>query len=306
MREQRDFDTPRPCPGGQQPDATALQRELTQTRAALEQARLCSFHQEKMAAVGQLAVGVAHEINNPVGFIASNLSSLARYLQKLTEFISVQDDIIRAYDAPAAAQRLEAARKALKIDFVVEDIDQLIAESLDGAQRVSAIVQGLKSFSHAGSDALQPADLQACLEDTLKLVWNELKYKVEIERDYEPLPQVLCRRQELTQVFLNLLVNASHAMTDKGRILLRTRRAAGAVNVSISDTGGGIAPEHLERVFEPFFTTKDVGQGTGLGLAIVADIVNKHGGRISVESRLGVGTTFTLSFPVAEEHGHEN
>ncbi|MDO3377420.1 sensor histidine kinase [Geoalkalibacter halelectricus] len=284
--------------------AEAMHRELEKAQAALQQFQARILQQEKMAAVGQLAAGVAHEINNPVGFITSNLHSLAKYLSKLTEFIAIQEDIIRAYDAPQAAARLDAAKQTLKIDFIVEDIGQLIAESLDGAGRVSTIVQGLKSFSRASDNEMRAVDLVRCLESTLSLVWNEIKFKAEVVRDYQNLPPVFGCEQQLAQVFMNLLVNAAQAIAEKGRITLRTRCRNGRVCVSISDSGCGIAPEVLARLFEPFFTTKAVGEGTGLGLSISREIVAKHGGELHVTSEPGCGTTFTVDLPQFEEGEH--
>jgi len=181
---------------------------------------------------------------------------------------------------------------------VREDVPGLLAESQEGLQRVKTIVQGLKDFSHVEEAQPQPANLETCLETTIKIVWNELKYKVELVREYGGIPDIECRPAQLSQVFMNLLVNAGQAIQDHGRITLRTGYDADNVWVEVEDTGGGIRPEHLSRIFDPFFTTKPVGLGTGLGLSVSYGIVRKHGGQIDVRSEVGRGTCFRLVLPL--------
>jgi signal transduction histidine kinase len=240
---------------------------------------------------------VAHELNNPIGFVSSNLGSLESYLKDIFA-------IIAAYEAAAAALQappLEAVRalKAQKdYEYLKTDIVQLMAESKDGLNRVAKIVRDLKDFSRAGDASFQWADLHQGLESTLNIVWNELKYKCTIKKDYGVLPQVWCVPSQINQIFMNLLVNAAHAIPEKGEITIRTRQQGEEVFVAISDTGTGIAPEHLNRIFEPFFTTKPVGKGTGLGLSLAYSIAQKHQGRIEVHSEPGTGTTFTLWLPI--------
>lgn len=250
-----------------------------------------------MASIGQLAAGVAHEINNPIGFITSNLGSLGKYMDKLSRFVVAQDEALAAPDPRQAGESLVTLRKNLKIDYVLDDIGQLIEESLDGAARVKKIVQDLKTFSRVDQAESQVVDLIECLESTLNIAWNELKYKVTVEKDYGEIQPVKCYPQQLNQVFLNLLVNAAHAIENQGTVRLRTWQENDHVCVSVSDTGCGIPEEVLPRIFEPFFTTKQVGKGTGLGLSISYDIVKKHGGEILVESELDRGTTFTIRLP---------
>ena len=282
--------------------------ELEQKNAALERAnaeirdnQTRILQQEKMASIGQLAAGVAHEINNPMGFIASNLNSLTKYIKKLTEFITIQEEIIESYESREASERLKAAKRALKVDFVMEDIDQLVSESLDGAERVSKIVQGLKSFAHSGDEEFKSVNIADCLERAVNIAWNELKFKADLVRDYQDIPPVYCHEQQLAQVFMNLLVNASHAIEKKGTINIRTRFDNQRVTVAIQDSGCGIPPENMDRLFEPFFTTKDAGTGTGLGLSIAYEIIKKHQGDIFVSSEPGCGTTFVIELPVANE-----
>ncbi|WP_432820962.1 PAS domain-containing sensor histidine kinase [Trichloromonas sp.] len=270
--------------------------ELEKAYQELKSTQSKVLHHEKMASVGQLAAGVAHEINNPMGFISSNLSTLEKYIEKLMAYVQEQEQAVAAEGLSRLAQR----RKELKIDHVCADIIELIHESLDGADRVKTIVQNLKSFSRVDNVELSSADINACLKSTISMVSNEIKYKGTLESDFGHLPLLRCFPQQLNQVFMNLLVNAAQAITEKGVVRVRTWCQGGFINVSIGDTGCGIAADTLGRIFEPFFTTKDVGQGTGLGLSISYDIVKKHGGEIIVDSDVGKGTTFTVHLPMNE------
>lgn len=253
------------------------------------------LQQEKMASIGQLAAGVAHEINNPIGFITSNLGTLEKYIRRLCDYLESQTAAI--LPEGDTAEQLAHMRKTLKIDYILNDIPSLLSESLDGADRVKKIVQDLKSFSRSDDTEPKPADLVQCLDSTINIVWNELKYKAELVRDFQELPPVVCHAQQLNQVFMNLLVNAAHAIKERGIIKVSTRKDDSWVLISISDNGCGIEPKNLSRLFDPFFTTKPIGQGTGLGLAIAYDIVKKHKGDIDVETKLDVGTTFTVRLP---------
>ncbi|HEY6871890.1 MAG TPA: ATP-binding protein [Geobacteraceae bacterium] len=268
-------------------------RELQQTQAQMLQ-------KEKMASVGQLAAGVAHEINNPIGFISSNLSTLGKYMERLSEFIEAQAGALASLGAAQAEEELREHRRKLKIDYILGDVNALIAESLNGTERVRKIVQDMKSFSRADEGECREADINECLESTLNIVWNELKYKATLHRDFAEIPPVRCYPQQLEQVFMNLLVNAAQAIEKQGEVTISTRREGGAICVSVSDTGCGIPAERLDRIFEPFFTTKAVGEGTGLGLSICSDIVKKHNGEITVQSEEGKGTTFTVRIPLGE------
>ncbi len=258
--------------------------------------------QEKMASIGQLAAGVAHEINNPIGFVTSNLGTLQKYLGRITEFLKMQAEIYPQEVGDDRAVRLAEIRKQLKIEPVLEDLPSLIAESLDGVERVRKIVQNLKSFSRIDQSDYTMVDINHCLDDTLNIIWNELKYKCTVKKDYGDLPLTKCYPQQLNQVFMNLLVNAGQAIEGQGEIVITTRATETEISIAIADSGGGIPQENLNRIFEPFFTTKEVGKGTGLGLSITYDIVTKkHGGRIEVTSELGKGTTFTVTVPIKTE-----
>ncbi|MGE0080352.1 MAG: bacteriohemerythrin [Thiohalomonadaceae bacterium] len=250
---------------------------------------------EKMASIGQLAAGVAHEINNPIGYVKSNLNTLARYVE----------DLLRIADAAAHDAAVQQACGDIDLAFIRADTAGLLAETREGIERVQQIVRDLKDFSHVDQAEWQVTDVHNGLESTLNLVWNELKYKATVVRDYGDLPPVPCLPRQLNQVFMNLLVNAAQAIERKGVITLRTRRRGDMAVIEISDTGAGIAQEHLGRIFEPFFTTKPVGKGTGLGLSIAYGIMEKHGGHIEVESAPGHGATFRLWLPLNPAAGGE-
>lgn len=253
---------------------------------------------DKMASVGQLAAGVAHEINNPMGFIAGNLRSLQKYADKFSIYIDAQKAFIEAGSKPQDAENLKTLEKKIKLEFLLEDTKDLIDESLDGASRVQAIVRNLKTFARVDQDGVQTIDLNECIDSTLNIIWNELKYKTEIEKDYADLPAISCHPQQLSQIFLNLLINASHAIETQGIIKIRSWSDEDHVYVAVSDDGCGISEDDLRQIFVPFFTTKEVGKGTGLGLSMVYDMVKGHDGDISVESELGKGTTFTVKLPI--------
>jgi two-component system, NtrC family, sensor kinase len=194
-------------------------------------------------------------------------------------------------------QEIRQLKKEIDADYLREDIGNLLAESLDGLDRVKRIVQDLKNFSHVDKKELELARLENGLDSTLNVVWNELKYKATVVKEYGDTPQIECFPSQLNQVFMNLLINAVHAIEEQGQITIRTGYDDDNVWAEVEDTGKGIAPEHLARIFDPFFTTKPVGQGTGLGLSLSYGIVNKHGGRIDVKSEVGRGSVFRVWLP---------
>jgi len=262
----------------------------------LEEAQNQLLQSERMASIGQLAAGVAHEINNPVGFVNSNLGSLQCYVTDMLSLLAAYEQAEAGLAEEALAPLLKL-KQTLDVAFLREDVSSLLAESQDGLKRVTRIVQDLKDFSHVDESERQWADLEAGLESTLRVVANEIKYKADVVKEFAGLPQLECFPFQLNQVFMNLLVNASHAIDGRGTITLRTGHDERAVWVEVQDTGKGIKPEHLPRIFEPFFTTKPVGQGTGLGLSLSYGIVQKHGGRLEVSSEVGKGTSFRVVLP---------
>ncbi len=276
-------------------------KELENAYAELKNTQTRILQQEKMASIGQLAAGVAHEINNPMGFISSNLGTLGKYAGKLAGYVRELTGSAEQFNGREQLAALRERRRQLKIDYILDDIEPLINESLEGADRVKTIVQNLKTFSRIDEAESKPADINDCIESTLSIVWNELKYNADVRKDYGELPLTMCHPQQLNQVFMNLLVNAGQAIENRGEIRIKTWSSDGSIYVSISDTGSGIPEDRLTKIFEPFYTTKEVGKGTGLGLSITYEIVKKHDGEITVDSQVGKGTTFTIKIPVVEE-----
>lgn len=290
-----------PADGGQKREGNVLvMRDVTQERGLQTQL----LQSEKMASIGQLAAGVAHEINNPMGFISSNLNTLAEYTADLTSLFDKFAQVATAVQAGQVEEARTLAAEARQYereidgDFIFQDMATAIDESREGAERVKRTVLDLRDFSRTDTEEPADADLNAAVESTLNIVWNELKYKATVNREYGDLPLVRCHSMRLQQVFMNLLINAAQAIPERGEITIRTYAQDGSVFVEISDTGVGIPAENLPRIFDPFFTTKEVGEGTGLGLSVAQGIVEQHGGRIEVESRVGEGSTFTVMLPV--------
>lgn len=248
---------------------------------------------EKLASIGQLAAGVAHEINNPVGYIASNMQVLAEYSTSLIELV---DEL--------AAMLPDQNRKALfakyDYDYLKNDVPVLVKQSEEGLTRVIGIISDLKDFSHIEEAEFTLADLHHGLQSTLNIVNNEIKYKAEVIKDFGTLPEIECMPAQLNQVFMNLLVNAAHAIETTGIVNISTGLDGHWVWIAIRDNGKGITPAQLPHIFEPFFTTKPKGQGTGLGLALSQSIVDKHGGRIELETEFGKGSCFTIWLPVRQ------
>jgi PAS domain S-box-containing protein len=273
-------------------------QELEATLKQLQEAQIQLLQSEKMATIGQLAAGVAHEINNPIGFINSNLTTLKKYTANIREYCRETSRLLDSGE-PSSLEEIRKLKKFKKIDFILEDIGSVIEESIEGTERVKSIVRDLKDFSHQDRGDVSDYDLNKGIKSTLNIVWNELKYKAEVVQELQDLPLIRCYPQQINQVLMNLLVNAAQALVEKGQITVRSRQENGDVIVEIADNGCGIPPENLNKIFEPFFTTKEVGKGTGLGLSLSYNIVEKHGGKIEVESEVGVGTLFRVRLPIA-------
>lgn len=287
--------------------------ELQEANRQLKDNQSQLLQSEKLATIGQLAAGIAHEINNPVGFLLSNLNTLDDYVTELFTLLDLYDTLqAQAQDVGGdfiqkQIEAIESQKQQMGLDFVLEDLQNLVAESKEGAERVRKIVRDLRDFSHLDRKERMLADINAGIEATLNIVWNEIKYKAEVEKDYGALPEVVCFPMELNQVFMNLLVNAVQVIEEKGTIRIRTYVEEGFACVDVSDTGCGMPPEVQARIFDPFFTTKDVGEGTGLGLSMSYNIVTvKHEGRISVASEPGRGSTFTVRIPLTLAEGGVN
>lgn len=277
-----------------------LEQLVEQRTAQLEQASRQLVQSEKLASLGQLAAGVAHEINNPIGFVLSNIGSLENYVGKLMAILEAYAAAEPSISAPEQLAKIRKACQDGDVDFLKEDIPLLIAETRDGIHRVKRIVQDLKEFSHVDlAHDWQWTDLHRCLDSTINIVNNEVKYRADLIKDFGQLPEVECLPWQLNQVFMNLVVNATHAMSDKrGTITVRTRTVGEEVWLEFSDNGCGIPEEIRSKVFDPFFTTKPVGKGTGLGLSLSYGIIRNHGGRIELESEVGKGTTFRVILPI--------
>jgi signal transduction histidine kinase len=282
-----------------------LVRRHAELNVRLTAAQENLLQSEKLASIGQLAAGVAHEINNPIGYVHSNLSSLQEYLRSLFALIDGYERALRSPDPKAELPEIDEMRQRLDIDFISQDLPQLLSESREGIERVTQIVRDLKDFSRSDRDeSWKMVDLHANLDSTLNIIWNELKYKVTLEKRYGTLPLVECLPSELNQVFMNILLNAGHAVGERGTISLSSGVEEENAWIDFADNGSGIPPETLQRIFDPFFTTKPVGKGTGLGLSISYGIVAKHQGRIEVDSKVGEGTRFRIVLPIRQpKHG---
>jgi signal transduction histidine kinase len=254
-----------------------------------------------MASVGQLAAGVAHEINNPIGYVHSNLGSLEKYLAELFQALAGYEAAEAAMPQGPALADLRRLKEGLDLEFLKEDIPVLMRESKEGISRVRKIVQDLKDFSRVDSQQQwEWTNLHRGIDSTLNIVSNEIKYCADVVKEYGEIPDIECLPSQLNQVFMNLLVNAGHAIEGgRGTITIRSAMAGeDCVRIEVTDTGKGIPPENLQRIFDPFFTTKPIGKGTGLGLSLSYGIVQKHGGRLEVRSTVGQGTTFSVVLPV--------
>jgi len=286
-------------------------KRLKEAYVKLNQMQSQLLQSEKLASLGQLAAGVAHELNNPISFVNSNLGTLAEYVKEIKKLlekyekvewiIKVENPVKGGEDKSKEklSQEIDELKEQINLDFVLGDFDKIISESQEGTQRVKSIVQNLRDFSHVDKGEFRFADINKGIESTLNIVWNELKYKAEVIKEYGDIPQIECLPQQLNQIFMNLLLNAAQAITTHGEIRIRTYQATNNVVVEISDTGIGIPKDNLPRIFEPFFTTKEVGKGTGLGLSVAYGIVQKHNGKIEVESEVNKGTTFRVILPCA-------
>ncbi len=278
----------------------ALQAEISERKHLQGQL----LQSEKLASIGQLAAGVAHEINNPIGYIFSNFGTLEKYQESLFEMLTAYQGAESSHADPQTVAQLKVLRERIELEFLKEDIPILMRESKEGIDRVRNIVRDLKDFSHVDATSdWQLVDLTRGIDSTLNVVSNEIKYKADVVKLYGAMPQVQCLASEINQVVMNLVVNAAHAIgPERGKITIRTGSDSGSDSAwfEVSDTGSGIPAESLARIFDPFYTTKPVGKGTGLGLSLSYGIVQKHHGRIEVQTEVGIGTTFRVTLPVAQ------
>ena len=271
---------------------------LNKTNNELHAAQRQLLQAEKMASVGQLAAGVAHEINNPVGYVLSNVKTMEDYIRSLKSAIDSSTEALKTSSSLGPA--FEKIMAENDVEFICGDIDSLLNESEQGLQRVQEIVMGLKSFSHADADEKKLTDVNDCIRNTLAMVNNQLKYHCKIYTNFCENAEIVCHSGRLAQVFTNLLVNAGQAIEKEGIIKIHTKLDNGYLKVYVVDNGPGIAPENLKKLFDPFFTTKAEGEGTGLGLSISYGIIKDHGGSIEVKSVPGKGTCFIVALPQSQ------
>lgn len=280
----------------------ARNAELMKVNQDLSSAQNQLMQSEKMVSIGQLAAGVAHEINNPIGYIFSNIGSLEKYVDTLFDMLRFYESIEHQISSVDAKEQLKKMKEQCELSYLIEDIPELIGQSKEGIDRVRKIVQDLKDFSRVDSNLeWQWTNLHPGFDSTLNVVNNEVKYKADVIKNYGDIPDIECLPSQINQVILNLVVNASHAMgDDRGTITLTTLREDDHVIIKVEDNGSGIPPELLTRIFDPFFTTKPIGKGTGLGLSLSYGIIQKHHGELTVESRLGIGTCFKIRLPIQQ------
>lgn len=287
-------------------DIKQVQEDLMKAQAALSEklaiARDQLVQSEKLSSIGQLAAGVAHEINNPIGYIFSNFSILEKYISSLFQMLEAYEEAEASHGDARTVTNLKTLRNQIEIAFLKVDIPLLMGESREGIIRVRQIVKDLKDFSHVDANPeWHLADLEQCIESTLNVVANEIKYKAEVVKHYAVLPVIQCLAPELNQVILNLIVNAADSMgPEHGTITIRTGTDYVNVWFEVEDTGIGISDESLPRIFDPFYTTKPIGKGTGLGLSVSYGIVQKHRGRIDVQTAVGTGTNFRVTLPIGQ------
>jgi len=273
-----------------------LIRQLAAQAAQIKASQAMLIQQEKLAAIGQLAAGVAHEINNPLSYVSGNMTVANKYIRNLKNYLAAQGELSKQLPVEWVT-KFEENQKVFKIDLIMQDLVDLCAESLAGTERLKSIVHGLKCFSRTDSDLSAPVDINACIENAITIVWNEIKYTCKLERDLGQILPVMGSQQQLAQVFMNLLMNASQAIAADGVITIKSYVDGDNVIIRIADNGCGIPEENLDKIFEPFFTTKELGKGTGLGMSISKVIISEHGGTMVVKSTLGQGTEFTISLP---------
>ncbi|MCK5172313.1 MAG: histidine kinase, partial [Planctomycetes bacterium] len=299
-------------------DLKAAYKELEETNKEIKEVQSQVVQNEKLASIGQLAAGVAHEMNNPVGFVASNFETLENYVNKFKSIMDMYSDLMGQIETSGEAELkkkaddIKESRDDMKMDFILEDIQELFSDSKEGLGRITGIIQNLRDFSRIDqANDISEYGLNDGIETTLVVARNELKYNCNVKTEFSELPYIFCNSGQINQVLLNILVNAAQAIKSRerkgnGTITIRTYATETQVVCEISDDGLGIPPDKISKIFDPFFTTKPVGKGTGLGLSVSHDIiVNKHKGKILVDSTVGKGTIFTIKLPIKWENQNE-
>ncbi|MCD4779218.1 MAG: histidine kinase [Candidatus Omnitrophica bacterium] len=280
-------------------------QELREAYKKLKETQMRLVQSEKMAVIGQLAAVVAHEINNPIGFINSNILTLADYFQTITKILQLMDDLKQAVIQQNTAhmrmvlKEIQQLEETQNFDFIQKDISMILQESIIGLNRVKNIIIDLNSLARDdNSDEKKFLQISDVIEHALTIVWNKIKKNATVIKNYNKVPLIKSNSQRLGQVFINLFINAAQAMKQKGTLEIETYASEKNVFIKISDTGEGIPQDNLNKIFDPFFTTKPVGKGTGLGLSISYEIIKRHGGDMQVQSEIGSGTTFIIRIPI--------
>ena len=288
-----------------------LNQEISERKQAeldLKNAQAQLVQAEKLASLGQLSAGIAHEINNPIGFISSNIETLGQYVDGYSEILRATEILKKAVEAKdldkanSVVQDMKELEEKVNLSFIASDVDNLLRESKSGAERIEKIVMDLKTFARKDEGLMELNNIEEIIDGVINIVWNEIKYMAELKKEYGSMPFVRCNAQKIGQVFINLLVNAAQAIEGEGEgsIMVKTYTNEHHACIEISDTGCGIAKENVTKIFDPFFTTKDVGKGTGLGLSVSHDIIKQHKGEIDIESEIGKGTKFIIKLPLGE------
>ena len=281
-----------------------INQELKNTQAQL-------FQSEKLASIGQLSAGIAHEINNPLGFITNNIVILEEYIESYLQILQAMEGLKKTIEdkdldkAGKKVQEINVLEEKLNLDFITGDIENLIRQSKSGAERIKKIVQDLRTFARKDEGQMELNNVEEILDGVINIVWNEIKYTAELKKEYGGVPLVKCNAQKLGQVFINLLVNAAQSIKEKGEITVKTYSDEKHVCIEISDTGCGIPKENISKIFDQFFTTKEVGKGTGLGLSIGYNIIKQHKGEMDVLSEINKGTKFTVKLPYLRSKSEE-
>jgi len=281
----------------------ALQQQKSELQFTLENLKLAQeqlVQSEKLASVGQLTAGIAHELNNPVNFISGNVKPLKRDLEDIFQLLGLYESIIEKNELGKTFQEANDLKENIDFQFLTDEIKSLMEGIIEGAHRSSDIVKGLRSFSRLDDDKFKIADLHDGIDSTLILLYNRTKNKIKVHKNYGDLPSIECLPSKINQVFMNILTNSIQAIEDKGDIYIETISSGIGVKIIFRDTGIGMTTEIKKHIFEPFYTTKEVGSGTGLGLSISYGIIEQHQGNIDVISEPGKGTEFIISLPITQ------
>jgi signal transduction histidine kinase len=287
--------------------SVARVRELESELGKMQQSQALVIHTTKLAALGQMIAGVAHEMNTPIGFVKSNVEVVRELLGEYRELLGKVDkgfamllavDLNRPGAVDALRKGLVKLRGALASDQRLQDSDDLLKDSVDGLVQIANLVKNLKGFARVDQDGMDLVDVNESVESALVIAAHQLRDRIEVQRELGAVPKIRGVASQINQVLLNLITNAAQAMGESGRLTVASRRNGDQIEIDVTDTGPGIPDDILPKIFDPFFTTKPVGEGTGLGLSIVHKIVQSHGGTIKVRTAAGKGTTFTVSFPI--------